>query len=451
MFIDFILDEFSKSKSEDAMVWNDQTFKYEVLLKKVKDCIHRIEAEKIPAGSVVGLDGDFSPNGAALFLALVEKQMIVVPQSNQIQSGREKKDDIAQVEYYWRLDDQDQISFEKTGRVASHALYTELKKRKHPGLLLFSSGTSGDPKAAVHDFTFLLEKFKTKRKTLRTLNFLLFDHWGGLNTMLHTLSNGGAIITVRERAPNDVCRLIEKHKVELLPATPTFLNLLLISGADKKFDLGSLKVVTYGAEPMPASTLTRLQTTFPNLKLQQTYGLIEVGVLRSQSRDDGSLWVKIGGEGYQTRVVENILHIKTASTILGYLNAPTPITEDGWFITGDAVEVDGDYFKILGRKSEMINVGGEKVYPAEIESVIQAMDQVAEVRVYAEKNPIMGNLICAEIRPTEPVDKNEFVTSVKKFCLSKLEKYKVPVKIKLIEHELHGDRFKKKRESAKDT
>lgn len=71
--------------------------------------------------------------------------------------------------------------------------------------------------------------------------------------------------------------------------------------------------------------------------------------------------------------------------MLGYLNAPSPFTDDGWFITGDSVEVNGEYLKILGRKSELINVGGEKVYPQEVENIILELGNVREVTVYGEK------------------------------------------------------------------
>jgi acyl-coenzyme A synthetase/AMP-(fatty) acid ligase len=252
---------------------------------------------------------------------------------------------------------------------------------------------------------------------------------------------------VQDRSPAAVCAIIEKFRVQLLPATPTFLNLLLLSGIYKEFDLSSLAVISYGAEPMPQSTLDRLKDVFPQIKLQQTYGLIEVGVLRSKSKDDGSLWVKVGGEGYETRIVDGILQIKTKSTILGYLNAPTPITEDGWFITGDAVEQDGEYLRILGRKSEMINVGGEKVYPAEVESVIQQMEEVVEATVYGEKNPLIGSIVCAKVRTSSDLSSEDLSQKVKSFCKERLEKFKVPVKVQIFNESHYGDRFKKIRKT----
>jgi long-chain acyl-CoA synthetase len=443
MSLEFIAERFEEFGEEPAVVAPVGKSSYAELLGLWRDWGRELERRNLGAGAVVGLEGEFSPNSIALFLALIERGAICVPQSNVSRAGRELKDDIAEVVAYVYIDSNDDVRFDQTGRQANHALYEDLRQRGHPGLVLFSSGTSGEPKAAVHDFTFLLEKFEVRRPRLVTLTFLLFDHWGGLNTMLHALSNGGAVITGSDRSPEGVCELIERHRVELLPATPTFLNLLLLSGVHRTRDLSSLRVITYGAEPMPQSTLERLRAAFPDVKLQQTYGLIELGVLRSKSREDGSLWVKLGGEGYETRVIDGMLQIRTKSTIIGYLNAPTPITPDGWFITGDAVLQDGEYFRVLGRQSELINVGGEKVFPAEVESVIQSMDNVEEATVYGEQNPLVGNIVCAKIRTSTNVDAAEFASDVKRFCAERLERFKVPVKVEIVDDRQFGDRFKK--------
>src|SRR6185436_3535111 len=139
---------------------------------------------------------------------------------------------------------------------------------------------------------------------------LLLDHIGGVNTLFYTLSNGGAIIAAPHRTPASICETIARHRVELLPTSPTFLNLLLLSGEHRRHDLSSLKLVTYGTEPMPLSTLERLGEELPGVKLQQTYGMTELGILRSQSRGNDSLWVKVGGEDFETRVVDNRLRIR---------------------------------------------------------------------------------------------------------------------------------------------
>src|SRR5215813_819760 len=214
---------------------------------------------------------------------------------------------------------------------------------------------------------------------MRTLNFLLFDHWGGLNTLLHCLANRSPVALLESRMPHQVCELMERHQLELLPASPTFLNMLLLSRAYEGRDLSALRLITYGSEPMPPATLAGLRAAFPQVELRQTYGLIELGVLRAKSQGSDSLWVKVGGDGYDLRVVDGILQIKADSAMLGYLNAPSPFTEDGYFITGDRVDLNGEYMRFLGRESELINVGGQKVFPAEVEEVLLESELVEEV------------------------------------------------------------------------
>jgi acyl-CoA synthetase (AMP-forming)/AMP-acid ligase II len=297
----------------------------------------------------------------------------------------------------------------------------------------------------VHDLSALLEKFKTPRRPQRTLTFLLYDHLGGVDTMLYTLSSAGCLITVPDRSPDTVLAAIERHKAELLPTSPTFLNLILISRSWARYDLSSLRRISYGTEPMPESTLRQFHQRFPQVALQQSYGLSEVGVLRSKSRASDSLWMKIGGEGYETRIVDGLLEIKADSVMLGYLNAPSPFTEDGWFITGDAVETDGDYLRILGRTSEMINVGGEKVFPAEVESVLLQIPGVKDATVYGEAHPITGAIVAARFNLHEPEPLPSFRRRMREYCRERLAPFKVPAKIELVDAEQFSSRFKKMR------
>ena len=445
MYIDYIFNVFKENKSDISIIWKGNKYSYKSLIKNIEKSILLIDSYRIKPGTVVALVGDFSPNSIALLLALIKKACIIVPLSGSTNTSEKQLFDIARVEFSFIINENDDITTEKFSQISDNEYYKLIREKEHPGLVLFTSGTTGEPKAAVHDFLAILEKFKLRRKALRTLNFLLFDHWGGLNTMFHILSNGGVVITTIDRNPENICKLIEKYKIELLPASPTFLNLMLLSGGYKNYDLSSLKIISYGTEPMPESTLKRLNKAFPGVNLYQTYGLIELGVMSSKSKKDDSLWVKVGGKGYKTRIVDGILHIKAKSAMLGYLNASSPFTDDGWFITGDEVLQKGNYIKILGRKSEIINVGGEKVYPQEVENVIQEMDNVAEVTVYGEKNSIIGNIVCAKIRLETNENKKQFIIKVKEFCRNKLETFKLPVKVLLSDENLYSSRFKKVR------
>jgi acyl-coenzyme A synthetase/AMP-(fatty) acid ligase len=153
--------------------------------------------------------------------------------------------------------------------------------------------------------------------------------------------------------------------------------------------------------------------------------------MHSRSEQQDSVWVKIGGDGYAWRIVDGILQIKSTSAMLGYLNAPSPFTPDGWFITGDAVERNGDSLRILGRKTDIINVGGQKVYPAEVEEIICDMDGVADATVYGEKNQLLGSIVCAKVKLTKPEPPDELIRRLNIHCKTRLDKYKIPMKITL--------------------
>jgi acyl-CoA synthetase (AMP-forming)/AMP-acid ligase II len=443
--IDFLLRSFAAHSDEIAVIWRDRQVRYSWLIERMEFWNKTLDGKNVKPGSIVILEGDFSADSISLFLTLTERRCILVPLTNTVSARRSQFIEIAEGEVSIGLDSSDDVTISHTGRVAAHEHYRTLRRLGHPGLVLFSSGSTGQPKATVHDLALLLEKFRAPRKPLRTLPFLLFDHIGGVNTMLHVLSNGGCLVTVSERTPDGVLAAVARHKVQLLPTSPTFINLILLSEAYTRHDMSSLELVTYGTEPMPEATLRRFHDLFPQIRLLQTYGMSEIGILRSQSRSSNSLWLRIGGEGYETRVVDGVLHVKAASAMLGYLNAPSPFTEDGWMNTGDIVDVDGEFIRFRGRVSEVINVGGEKVFPVEVEAVIRQHDNVAEVGVYGEKNPITGNIVCAEIVLKRDEDEHEFTRRLKRFCSERMRRYKVPVKVEIVKGDLHGQRFKKMR------
>jgi len=447
MHIDFLLKVFEENRENDAIVWQNQTFSYRWLLERITFWTQEIASRKIDPGAVVILEADFSPNSVALLLALIQHSCIVVPLTGKNRTAKEKYIEIAQGEVLFSIDENDTTRIADLNRNAEHEYYSQLRRENHPGLVLFTSGSTGESKAAVHDFVRLLQKYRTPRQKLRTLTFLLYDHIGGVAILFYILSSGRCIITVPDKSPDTVCKAVQDHRIEVLPVSPSFLNLLLLSQAYKRYDLRTLQFVVYSTEIMPETTLKKCHEVFPNVKLLNWFGTTEVGTLRAKSKLSDSTWVKMGGEGYDVRARDGILQIKTPWAILGYLNAPSPFTEDGWFITGDLVERDGAYMKILGRAKEVINVGGEKVHPAEVENVIYELDNVNDVGVYGEKNAILGNIVCAKISLLEPEDHKAFIEKVRSHCLLKLEKYKVPVRITIVDHRLYSDRFKKMRKN----
>ena len=441
----FILERIAANKDQPALFWRGSTYDGDWLGKQVAQDIELLRKEGIGPGSVVLLQGDYSPRNVSLLLALIQLRTIMAPLLPASLAKMPALLDLVNPSFQVNAVTDEEPALKKHQQAEVHALIRTLQDRGEPGLILFTSGSTGKPKGVVHDFGRLLQKFQKPRPAMRTLNFLLFDHWGGLNTLLHCLSNNSSVVLPENRTPDHICQLLEQHQVELLPASPTFVNLLLLSRAYEGRDLSALRLITYGSEPMPGSTLAGLRKVFPNVELRQTYGLIELGVLRAKSMSSDSLWVKVGGEGYDLRVVDGILQIKADSAMLGYLNAPSPFTDDGYFITGDRVEINGDYMRFLGRDSELINVGGQKVFPAEVEAVLLACDLVGEAVVYGQPNPITGKIVCADVQLRGSHDETEARRAIKKFCAQRLDPFKVPVKIRFVYSGLTSDRLKRLR------
>lgn len=153
--------------------------------------------------------------------------------------------------------------------------------------------------------------------------------------------------------------------------------------------------------------------------------------------------MKIGGEDYETRVVDGRLQIRAQSSMLGYLNAPSPFDADGWFDTGDSVIREGDYYRILGRQSEVINVGGQKVYPVEVEQVIAEMSGVIDVSVKGEEHLLMGHVVTATVQMEEPVPGVQMRKRIAEYCKGRLQPFMLPVKVKVVTEGQVNYRFKK--------
>ena len=123
---------------------------------------------------------------------------------------------------------------------------------------------------------------------------------------------------------------------------------------------------------------------------RQTFGMSELGIVRVKSQSRNSLFMKIGGEGVETRVKDNVLEIRSQTRMLGYLNSDNPFYDNGWFNTGDIVEEKNDYIKVIGRTNEVINVGGLKFMASEVEKVALQFEGVELAKAEGNFNPITG-------------------------------------------------------------
>lgn len=442
--IQTIIKRMRGKETEAALFWNEQEYSYPHFMEMVDTWSARLPDYHIGRGTVCGFVAEYSPQVCALIFALMQAKAILVPFTSAIEHELPEFIKIAGVECLFRFATDDTWAIEECSNPVQNELTTSFLAREVPGLIVFTSGSTGKPKGILQDCERVIRKFVDERQGWSTVLFLMLDHFGGFNTLLSTFAYGGTGVCLPDRSPETVCRVIEQSRATLLPTTPTFINLLIASRCYKDFDFSSVKLITYGTEVMPAATLAKVRNIFPNAQIKQTYGLSELGVLRSKSESDDSIWVKIGGDGFETKIVEDILWIRSEANMVGYLNAPNPFDEDGWMCTGDHVEVRGDYMRILGRKSEMINVGGQKVFPTEIENALLEADNVRDVTVVGVPHPVMGHVVKAKISLDKPEDQFQLAERLRKFCMERMAKYKVPVKYEIVhEDDQRNIRFKK--------
>jgi acyl-coenzyme A synthetase/AMP-(fatty) acid ligase len=442
-----LINKFRQFTDRPSLIWSDKTYTYGWLLENMAEWEKIFKDQKIFDKKVVAIESEYSPKAVALLVALLKNKFIIVPISSINPEEIKNRIATAEVQVVIKINSTDTHDIEFTDKNFSHPFIKNLVDKSRAGLILFSSGSTGKPKAMVHDLDKLVNVYLDRKpRNLITLLSLLFDHIGGINTLFNILASGGAAVLPSRRDPEEVCELIEKYKAHILPTSPTFLNLIIISDAHKRFDLSSLKLITYGTEPMPQSVLKRLKEVFPKAKILQTFGTSETGIVTTKSKSSESLYMKLDDKNFEHKIVDGELWIKSKTQILGYLNQDNPFTKDGWFPTGDLVELTEDkYLKIIGRKNEMINVGGQKVLPSEVESILLEMSEIEDVLVFGKPNPLVGEIVAAKLVLKKILPKQEIIKKIKKYCMGKLETYKVPVYIDIEDSLDYGDRFKKRR------
>ena len=398
--MNWILDRFQQFGSKTACIEGGKAWTYAELLVEIETAKSAFGGERI-----IPIETDSTLEGLAQLIAIASTDHIALPLPPS-------------------LPDAEQAHTREVA--ASSPLYEQLEGS---GLILFSSGTSGQPKGMLHHLPALLNRFEpVTPRSDRTLQLLLIDHIGGLDAAFRCLCAGSTLVIPVARTPEAAGRAIEAHQINILPASPTFLNLMLINGVAEQFDCNSIEIIAYGAEAMPQALLKRIGKAFPSADLQQKFGTSETGAVRIESCEKDSLYFRIKDLDTQWKVVDDELWLKTPSRIIGYLNCDENSLEaDGWYRTGDLVEEGQDgSLRIIGRQSATINVGGQKVHPSEIEAVLHHIEGIDACYVYGEPDPITGQHVACEIVTSIEQELRSWKRSIRNHCRGKLAPWKIP-------------------------
>lgn len=422
-----LFDKFSKFDNKIAIYEKDNLYTYSDLINKI-----RFYYDKFAnlSNEVVAINLAPSSDFIAIIFALSLRKSIILPMVEYDENKLEFAKFIITKNNIKTLDNQN-----------THQLIQNLQSKNRSGLILYSSATTGKAKSMLHDFDNMIENFYDKNEKSYNLLLLLFiDHIGGIDCILRTLFEGASISIAQNLTPKEILKCVEKYKVSIIPTTPTMLNLLILSGEIPKHNISSLKIITYGAETMSEELLKRVNLTFKDVKIFQKFGTSETGSFSTKNLSNDSLFIKIDDKNVSYKIIDNELYLKTNTQILGYLNTDEKL-ENGWFKTGDIVVKSGKYLQIIGRKKEVINIGGNKVLPSEIENTIMKLIGIKDVVAYGKESLITGQMLCVDIIADENITKKDIID----ICKNNLEKHKIPTQINLKQEIRINHRYKKQR------
>jgi len=421
-----------KKEKKNFIIHRDYKISFKDLFEKNSNIL-----KDISEGSVVAIIGDFSASTINILIRLIDHKTIIIPLTKENRPNHEYFFEQASVDY---VIENNKIT--KLKNPKKNLLLEKFRLTKSPGIVFFSSGTTGRPKAILHDLNIFLKRYSEPRPAYKTLNFLLFDHIGGLNTLFHTLFNKGQVVIPYARTVSEIINDIENYKVELLPTTPTFLRMLVMDDELNTKRLKSLKVITYGSEMMDENTLLRLNKILPNVKFKQTYGMSEISILRVKSENNKSLWIKIDSDELEIKISRKVLFIRSKIKMFGYLNNKSPFDKNGWYNTNDLVEKKGQFIKIVGRSKQIISIGGLKILPSEIERIALEHPLIKDVKAKGVSNPITGQHIEIVCEPKKKVKPDIFRQKLRSHFDLSLDPAIKPIKIIIKKIEI-SHRFKK--------
>jgi acyl-CoA synthetase (AMP-forming)/AMP-acid ligase II len=318
-------------------------------------------------------------------------------------------------------------------------------------LILYTSGTTGKPKGALFDHHRVMWASVNfiascgMRVGDRFLHVAPLYHAAELGIMLMPGTMIGAThVVLPGFDPGKVLDALESERITMFFGVPTMFQFLLRQPDATRRDLSAWRTGLFGAAPMPASAVEQLVTTWPQVNFMQLCGLTEAGpggiyadVEQVKARPDASgrqalLFTEarvadpVGGDVEPGGVGELLL--RGATIMKGYWNKPAETAEairDGWLHTGDLARRDADgYLTLVDRLKDLIITAGRNVYSVEVESVLAAHPDIADVAVVGRPHPDYGESIVAVVTPREGATVT--LEDVKAFCADKIARYKIP-------------------------
>lgn len=305
--------------------------------------------------------------------------------------------------------------------------------------VLFTSGTTGQPKMAVHSLSGLIGAIKPDDgydPSAIWATFYDIRRFGGLQIFLRAmLGQRSFLLSSADERIGDHLDRLAKFRATHISGTPSHWRRVLMSSASRRIAPDYIRL---SGEIADQGVLDGLHALYPKAKIVHAYASTEAGVgFEVHDRQEGfpaSLMESPVG-AVELKAEDGTLRIRSSRKALRYLGASNIKigTDDGFVDTGDLVELRGNRYYFMGRRDGVINVGGQKVHPEEVEAVINRHPRVRMSLVRAKKSPVLGAIVVADVVPKEAEAGNsgyapagEFEEEIRAFCLQQLPRHKVP-------------------------
>jgi len=303
--------------------------------------------------------------------------------------------------------------------------FFELKKEVLE-IEIFTSGTSGKPKKVTQNLSNLIRGVKVNDNFSSNIWGFAYNptHFAGLQVFFQAFFNKNPLIYVFKTDFKNIFELLDKYNVSHLSCTPTFMKLLISNIEEPLYKILSL---TFGGERFDSKIESKIKKIFPNASVKNIYASTEAGSLLYSYGDYFIIPEKHKGL-IKFDNNELLINIK----LLG--SSESFVLEGEWFRSGDLVEFyDNERFKFISRKSKMINVGGYKVNPTEVEEIIRNISGVKDAYVFSRENSITGNIVVANVISEGVIDEKDLKQIIKRKCISNLQEFKIPRLISFVD------------------
>ncbi|HEY8250505.1 MAG TPA: class I adenylate-forming enzyme family protein [Burkholderiales bacterium] len=315
-------------------------------------------------------------------------------------------------------------------------------------LLLYTSGTTDNPKGVPHAQRGFLANAMASVPELEiskeeiVLSAAPLTHLYGLYAYHVSLCSGAAMSLLPAFTPPDLAKVIEKHKANCVFAGPAHFKPLLDGGLLERHDFSSLRFACLSGSPVPPELAVAVEKRLPKGKTIQLWGMTELQA-GSFSRPSDPADVRHGTAGAATpgtelRVVDERLQVRGISLFSGYLKnekaTREAFTPEGWFETGDTAELSAaGHLRFTGRVKEIINRGGVKYSPLDVEAIIDRMPGVARSAIVPYPDAVLGERACVFVQPAPDAPAATLEAIMRELDRAGVAKFKWPERLELLE------------------